>query len=212
MLQKLSSPSTLGLRLLLWNYDFCEPEAKPLVIQLRSNIIRRFSNLMVKSKRKGRFSEPRWEAVFSGILKEFDRRTSFWDQHGRFSRASNVFAVSKLYQLLIKTLVSKKCVSKVPLTLMGSKQVLNGTWPQNSSRQRSSPAQHSSQTQPKQASGRNKGPDMVLWEETRAARPWGTEQENHGEPAHQENVLLINSILCLFAGFPLGNSRNCWKS
>lgn len=51
---------------------------------------------------------------------------------------------------------------------------------------------------------------MVLWEETRAARPRGTEQmENHEELAHQENVLLINSLLHLFAGFPLANKDNC---
>lgn len=48
-------------------------------------------------------------------------------------------------------LSQQKSVSKVPLTLMGSKQALNCTGPQNSSRQRNSPAQHSSQTQSKQA-------------------------------------------------------------
>lgn len=51
-----------------------------------------------------------------------------------------------------------KSVSKVSLTLMGSKQALNCNGPQNSSRQKNSPAQHSSQTQPKQEQGKEQRP------------------------------------------------------
>lgn len=117
---------------------------------------------LMKCKWEERFSEPRWEAVFSGTSKEFGREEPVSETNIPCRRYKSCFPelitcshFTSVVLVAHQDLSQQKSVSKVPLTLMGSKQVLNCTWPQNSSRQRSSPAQHSSQTRPKQLRSRH---------------------------------------------------------
>lgn len=107
----------------------------------------------MQSKREGRFSEPTSEIVFRGTSKEFDREEPLSETNipcGRYKiRFPELVTCSHFTAPVAhQDLSQQKSVSKVPLTLMGSKQVLNCAWPQNSSRQSSSPAQ---QTQPEKA-------------------------------------------------------------
>ena len=104
-------------------------------------------------------------------------------------------------------LSQQKSVSKVPLTLMGSKQALNCTAPQNSSRQRNSPAQHSSQS--KQEQGKQQRPRRGAGGREQPPHEEQSRGENHEELVHQEHVSLIGSLLCLFTGFPHGNGSKC---
>lgn len=203
----------------IWTQTCCSESMTP--VNLKSNflwykgeaIVSKDSSLpLVKSKREGRFSEPRWEVVSSGTSKVFDREEPVSETNIPCGRYKSCFLklVTHLHFTVLaapQDLSQQKSVSKVPLTLMGSKQVLNCTWPQNSSRQRSSPAQHSSQTQPKLTKAQT-------W--CCGKRP---EQPDHEEQSrkrimkkHQDNLLLINSFLYLFARCPLGNNNNCWKS
>lgn len=109
---------------------------------------------LMKSKRERRFSEPKW-VVFNGTSKEFDRGEPVSETNIPCRRYKNCFpelitCLPFTVPVAHQDLSQQKSVSEVPLTLMGSKQVLNCTWPQNSSRQRSSPAQHSRLGQIKQ--------------------------------------------------------------
>lgn len=144
--------------LLLWTYDFCEPQVK--LLWYKGEAIVSEDSPLMKSKCKGRFSEPRWEVVFSGTSKEFGREEPVPETNipcGRYKSCFPELVTCLHFTVPVahQDLSQQKSVSKVPLTSMGSKQVLICTWPQNSSRQRSSPAQQSSRTQPKRQRSRH---------------------------------------------------------
>lgn len=220
---QLFGPSPLGLTLLprKW-YFFCEPQVKLPLLLRRSDNIRRLSTDEIQ--REGRLPGPGWEASFSGTLEDsLTEEKTAWQQESLervekgFSTAPSKMCLHWQYRLLIKTCVSKKkSISEVPLTLMGSKRGLNCAGPQNSSRQRNSPAQQSTalRSSPRQhEQGKERRPRDGAGGRERSSHPTKNSRGKIMKKQYTKKTCCRSAApcICLFTGFPLGNGSKCSK-